>query len=581
MFSSAWKSWGAFLSFLLSIYILVPTLAGFKEKKENLEAQGQPLPFYFKLFPDKSLNLGLDLRGGMYLEMEVDLAESRKNKVNVLIHDLERIFKKEKVENAQFSQDTKNNEILVEYPLSAKEKVLELIKQNTQESFEKTNSIPLNSTTETRELTKYTFRSEYREYIEAQTLKQAEEAIINRIDRYGVLDAGIQRQGNDRIVIELPGVKDPQRVIDVIKTTGQLEFRIVSKKIAPETIQAWVKEVRTQNKLPEKTDRETVSKINEALKEKLPTDTEVLFEVERDPLTKEITSSHPLLLEKNAQVTGEAVEDAHVSVHENEPLVALSFNHTGANSFGDLTKNHVNERLAIVLDGTIFSAPQINEPILDGRAQITLGLGDYKSLIKEAEDLALVLREGALPATLKIVNKTVIGPSLGSDSIRQGLLSVLFATLVVLLFMLAYYKTGGVIANIGLILNIILMFAILALFQAALTLPGIAGIVLTVGMAVDANIIIFERMREEKALGKSPRSIVESGYGNAMSAIIDANITTLISGIVLYQFGTGPIKGFATTLIIGIITTMFTAITVTRLIYDYLVIKVKVKNIHL
>jgi preprotein translocase subunit SecD len=273
------------------------------------------------------------------------------------------------------------------------------------------------------------------------------------------------------------------------------------------------------------------------------------------------------------------LQDARVSIYNNEPHVTLTFDKTGATLFGDLTKANVKKRLAILLDGNVNKAPVINEPILTGNAQITLGYGDYQTILKEAEDLSLVLQEGALPASLSEATKTVVGPTLGQASIAAGLKAMLIAAILVIVFMIFYYKMSGLYADIAVILNVLLILALLAIFGATLTLPGIAGIVLTVGMAVDANVLICERIREELRLGKPLKSAIDAGYSNALRAVIDSNITTLIAGIVLYQFGTGPIKGFAITLSIGILTTLFTAIIVTRLIYDYRVIKHKIERI--
>ena len=263
------------------------------------------------------------------------------------------------------------------------------------------------------------------------------------------------------------------------------------------------------------------------------------------------------------------LQNAMVSVRDNEPYVDLSLDKRGTKLFAELTANNVGKGLAIMLDGNVMKAPVIKEAISQGRAQITLGYGNYHETMKEAEDLTLVLQEGALPATLHEATKTVIGPTLGADSIQQGLRASFYAAIAVFIFMIIYYKLSGLWANMALAVNILLLLAILSLFQATLTLPGIAGIVLTIGIAVDANVIINERIREEIALGRTRKAAVDRGYDNALSAVFDANITTLIAGLILYQFGTGPIKGFAVTLSIGIITTLFTAIVVTRLIFDY------------
>src|SRR3989338_5607637 len=344
-------------------------------------------------------------------------------------------------------------------------------------------------------------------------------------------------------------------------------------------IEQMIADAKKEKNIPDGYTAEIVLQINEALKGKLPAVSEVSFELVRDNITKKVVRGIPYLISKKADVTGDMLQDARVSIEQNEPHVNLTFDKIGTANFGDLTKNNVKKRLAILLDGNVNKAPVINEPILTGNAQITLGYGDYQALLKEAEDLALVLQEGALPASLSEATKTVVGPTLGQASIAAGMKGSLIAAVLVIAFMIFFYKAGGGYADIAVILNVLLLLALLSIFGATLTLPGIAGIVLTVGMAVDANVLICERIREELRLGKPVKSAIEAGYSNALRAVIDSNITTLIAGVVLYQFGTGPIKGFAVTLSIGILTTLFTAIIVTRLIYDYRVIKQKVTTI--
>ena len=276
----------------------------------------------------------------------------------------------------------------------------------------------------------------------------------------------------------------------------------------------------------------------------------------------------PYLLEKKTLLTGDSLEDARVTISDRfgEPYVSLKFDSQGARDFDRITASNVKRRLAIVLDGVVHSAPVIQERISGGNAQIT---GNFT--MEEAHDLAIVLRAGALPAPVSILEQRTVGPSLGQDSIDKGILSIIVGSILVILFMVMYYNMSGIIADIALLLNIILILGALAAFRATLTLPGIAGIVLTIGMAVDANVLIFERIREELRLGKSPRAAIAGGYSKALLTIVDANVTTLIAALVLFQFGTGPVKGFAVTLSIGIVCSMFTAIFVTRIIYDYFV----------
>jgi preprotein translocase subunit SecD len=284
----------------------------------------------------------------------------------------------------------------------------------------------------------------------------------------------------------------------------------------------------------------------------------------------------PFLLQEKTLMTGEFIKDARVVLDSqfNEPYVAMEFTDVGARLFEQITAANVKRRLAIILDKNVYSAPVIQERIPGGRAQIT---GRFS--MKEASDLAIVLRSGSLPAPVKILEQRTVGPSLGQDSIRKGILSTLISAVLVVLFMIIYYKFSGVIANIALVLNIILTLAVLALFRATLTLPGIAGLVLSVGMAVDANILIHERIKEELRFGKTIRAAIDQGYHRAFSAIIDSNITTFIAGILLYQFGTGPVRGFAVTLCIGIMANLFTAVYITRVIFDFVSLRPGMKKL--
>jgi preprotein translocase subunit SecD len=281
-------------------------------------------------------------------------------------------------------------------------------------------------------------------------------------------------------------------------------------------------------------------------------------------------------LKEKTMMTGEYLKDARVALDSqfHEPYVAIEFDDIGAKLFEQITGANVKKRLAIILDDNVYSAPVIQERIPGGRAQIT---GRFDT--KEASDLAIVLRAGALPAPVKIIEQRTVGPSLGQDSIHQGLISTLISAALVVLFMIFYYKFSGVIADIALVLNIVLTLATLALFRATLTLPGIAGLVLSVGMAVDANILIHERIKEELRWGKTIRAAIDQGYHRAFSAIIDSNLTTLIAGVILYQFGTGPVRGFAVTLSIGILANLFTAVYITRWVFDFVTLKVGVKRL--
>lgn len=366
-------------------------------------------------------------------------------------------------------------------------------------------------------------------------INTVQEIIRNRVDEFGVAEPSIQREGIDRIIVQLPGVKDPDRALSLIGKTAHLEFRMVDEGVTPENIK--------ENKIPE---------YDELLKMRGKSST-------GKPSTEKV------VLKKESKITGADLVNANVQIggEWNEPYVELEFSEEGAKKFSDLTGENVNKRLAIVLDGVVHSAPVIRERIPSGRAQIS---GSFT--MDEAKDLSIVLRAGALPAPVRIAENRIVGPSLGKDSIQKGILASLIGLALVIIFIIVYYLGSGLIAVTALILNIIILLASLAVFKATLTLPGIAGIILTIGMAVDANVLIYERIREELRTGRTVTNAIDLGYEKAFTSIFDSNLTTLITAVVLYFFGTGPVKGFAVTLSLGIIISMFTAIMVTHEIYD-------------
>jgi SecD/SecF fusion protein len=368
---------------------------------------------------------------------------------------------------------------------------------------------------------------------------RAVEVIRNRIDEFGVRETSIQKQGADEIVVQLPGVTDRERAIDIIGKTALLEFKLVSN------------------------DSE---KLKQAIAGNVPEGFELKYSQE---------DNEPLLLEKQAVLTGNALTNASMRFSQgefNEPVVGLQFNAEGAKKFAEITANNVGKRLAIVLDGKVQSAPRIKEAIPSGEAVIT-----GRFTIEQAQDLALILRVGALPAPMYIEEERTIGPLLGQDSINKGIKASIIGSVLVFIFMAVYYLLAGIISDIALMLNLLMILgglgALPLLFpgvSATLTLPGIAGIALSLGMAVDANVLINERIREELSTGKNLRTAIANGYSRAFSAIFDSNLTTLIAAFLLFQFGTGPIRGFAVTLTIGLIASLFTAIVVTRTIFEIL-----------
>jgi protein-export membrane protein SecD len=383
-------------------------------------------------------------------------------------------------------------------------------------------------------------------------VNRAIEIMRNRVDQFGVAEPLIARQGDKWIVIQLPGIRDPQAAKDLIGKTALLEFRIVNTS---EKANKVLDIFRDKGITPSQY-REDPSAYPD-IEATMPQDASV-FE------SKEDTNYY--ILDK-AVLTGASLTNAKVEFggQFGQPIVSMEFNREGARAFGDVTERNIGRRLAIVLDGIVQSAPKINSRIPDGKAIIE---GSFNA--ESAKLLATVLRAGALPAPVKVIEERTVGPTLGEDSIKNGFMSAIIGIAIVFVFMIVYYRASGLIADIALALNLIILIAVMAYFQFTLTLPGVAGIALTLAMAVDANVLILERIREEIAIGKTARVAVDAGYQKVFWTIFDANITTLIAAIFLFQFGTGPIKGFAVTLSIGLIVSMFTAISVTKLIYDLL-----------
>ncbi len=493
-------------------------------------------------WPRKKINLGLDLQGGMHLVLEVDTIKAVEGNVERLAQEMRSLLRKKQIRQRSLER-TQGTNISIKIPekenldkfealLDKEFKELRLISQSTENDI---TTVVLG------------LPDKESNHIEKMATQQALETIRNRIDQFGVSEPDIRLQGEKRILIQLPGIQDPQRAKDLIGKTALLEFKLLDETFD----------------------------INAALKGTIPSGREILYQVIDDPKTGR-TERKPYLLNKRTLLTGAYLTDARVQIDSqyNEPYVSLSFDKKGGRIFAKITGENVKKRLAIVLDNKVYSAPVIQEKITGGQARIT---GNFTT--DEANDLAIALRAGALPAPVNILEERTVGPSLGSDSIHKGLISMCIGGVLVILFMVVYYKGAGLIANFALILNIILIAAGLAGFQATLTLPGIAGIILTIGMAVDANVLIFERIREELKLGKTPRAAAEAGYERATLTILDANVTTLIAALVLFQFGTGPVKGFAVTLSLGVVASLFTALILTRLIFDYLLTNRKVKRL--
>ncbi len=478
------------------------------------------------------VHLGLDLQGGMHLVLGVQVEEAVESQLDTIVDQTEKLLADEDIVYKRIVRRPGESIAVVFYDEEAGNAAEALMKENFP-ALE-----PMTLRGEGGYVEKhYRLSDDEIDYIKDYAVRQALETLRNRVDEFGVSEPVLQRQSGNRILIQLPGIKDPERAISLIGKTARLEFKMVRQDVDPALAETG----------------------------ELPPGTEVIMERQVDR-TSGRKFETPIVVESRTILTGDLLEDAQVRISSqfNQPYVFIKFNSLGAKRFDQITAANVGRQMAIVLDDTVYSAPVIRERISGGSAQIS---GSFTE--QEATDLAIVLRAGSLPAPVKILEERTVGPSLGQDSINQGMLSVLVGGVLVVLCMVVYYRLSGIVANIALILNLVFIMALLSLLKATLTLPGIAGIVLTVGMAVDANVLIFERIREELRLGKSAVAAINAGYGKAFLTIIDANITTLIAALVLFQFGTGPVKGFAVTLSIGILASLFTAIFVSRVIFDF------------
>ncbi len=528
---------------LLSIVTVVPSFY-----------KGTPKWWKTYMAPE-GLRLGLDLQGGMHLVLKVNLPKAEENSLELAANDLKDTLSEESISAVRSSSPSPDTVIFTLPNTNAVEKVKKLISDDFPD---------IDAKIEAKEGSFprifLTLKDEKKQYIKNHAVDQSLEILRNRIDQFGVAEPVIIRQGEDEIVIQLPGVKDPKRALKLLGDTAQLEFKLVAD--APGlNLQQLVAQAEASHQWKE---GESITKLNRALQSSLPDNTSLYFEKRIDPQTKKETQI-PILLENKILMTGDMIKDAQVRIggNFNEPYVSLEMTGRGGKVFAHITEKNVGRRMAIVLDNVVRSAPLIRERILGGSAQIS---GSFTH--EEAADLAIVLRVGALPAPVDIIQNMTVGATLGQDSIHKGLWSGIFGAIMVVGFMLIYYRLSGLIANTALILNILLLFAGLAILNATLTLPGIAGIILSIGMAVDANVLIFERMREEYALGKSVRSSIDSGYSKAFLTIVDSQVTTLITAMALFMFGTGPIKGFAITLSLGIIFNLFAALFYSRLTFD-------------
>ena len=525
------------------------------------------LPDWWKKYlAPAGLKLGLDLQGGMHVVLQVDLDKAAEDSLNRAATDFKTSLAESNINAVQMNSGNPKSVLFTLPNIGA----IDTVKQMLNERFPHLDSqIQADAGTFPR-ITLQLKDSEV-DYINKNAVNQSLEIIRNRIDQFGVAEPIILRQGENQIVVQLPGISDPQRAIDLIGQTAQLEFKKVAE--APGlNLRQLIDEAIKAGQWREGGDRK---QLNLALQNRLPQGTEIYFEKTVDQTTKK-ESKIPILLESPVLMTGAMVKNAQVRIggNFNEPYVSLDLTSHGGQVFAVLTEKHIYKQLAIVLDEIVRSAPVIQSKITGGSAQIT-----GKFTHNDAADLAIVLRVGAMPAPTRIIQNLTVGASLGQDSIDHGIASGLFGALIVVVFMTVYYRLSGIIANVAMMLNIALLFVGLALLGATLTLPGIAGIILSVGMAVDANVLVYERMRDEFALGKSIRAGVDAGFDRAFWSIVDGHVTTLITAFALFLFGTGPIKGFAITLTLGLFLNLFAVLFCCRLVYDTLLDLKKLKQL--
>ncbi|MDD0852758.1 protein translocase subunit SecD [Halobacteriovorax sp. GB3] len=547
---------------VMSIVVVIPTVMDFNEESN---------------YPVKSkINLGLDLQGGLYMILGIDFKKVYKDEVRSYARKIEYTMKDDA------GVIVTGGEIDATDPLDPKMEIMISSASDVQKTKDKIHEFfngLLRITGEDTSKIQIALTNNVKRTIEEQSVTKSIEVIRNRIDEFGVTEPEIVSQGKDRIIVQLPGVKDIDRAKELIGRTAKLEFKLVNDQIPMAQVQSWLKKTEDAGIVFNKGDRfsDYIKKVNENLKDELPKNYILAFEKKVSKATNEVELKIPYLVDLNPRITGDDLADARVLIDQqkNEPYVSLDFKKQGADRFEKVTGENIGRRMAIILDGNVYSAPNIQTRIAGGRAQITLGSGNFNQTMKEARDLALVLRAGALPVQLDFLEQRTVGPSLGHDSIDKARFASLVGCALVFIFIFIYYRVSGAVAMVTLSLNVLFVLAALVGLEATLTLPGIAGIALTIGMAVDANIIIYERIREEIRKGVTNYKAVEKGFEQAFWTIIDANITTALAGLCLLNFGTGPIRGFAVTLLIGIVATVYTSYFAGRLFFEFYMDKVE------
>jgi preprotein translocase subunit SecD len=594
---------GTIVLFLgLTLYYLFPTIQwNLEQRHMNSMTEAEQAQYQsenrekLQNYRENALSLGLDLQGGMYVTLEVGTAQL----VSELAGDYSDEYLEEIIDVARSRAFENRTDFIDEFVAEFETRDSEAMLSR----YFRSDAAEITRRSTNEEITTYLKNQQ------AAAVDRAMEIIRSRVDRFGVTEPSILQQGSNRIVVELPGVDDEQRVRDLLRGTARLEFRLTPE---PEEINSAKEQIAQyfSNMLEEEqqdttaadsaavmTDEDDIPNLLEVfdlrgtnqysfgyaaetdtstvnywmsqdeIQEMIPRNMDLLWAAQPFATDSGLELYEMIAVRDQIELTGDVISEARVAFDPatNVPEVSMNMDSEGARRWARITGANIGKPVAIVLDGYVYSYPTVRSKINNGRSSIS-GLGG----LTEAEDLVNILMSGALPAPLDIIEERTVGASLGEASINAGLYSTLFGLTVVAIFMIIYYRTGGGIADLALIINIIFILGILAAFNATLTLPGIAGIVLTIGMAVDANVLIFDRIREEMRGGKTIRAAIENGYSNAMSAIVDANVTTFFVGIILYSFGVGPIKGFAVTLMAGIVASLFSAIVITRVIVDYL-----------
>ncbi len=521
LYFSRWKSVLIWLAVLAGLLFSLPNMLPVSVTSD--------LPSWV---PHSRMPLGLDLQGGSHILLKLEREDLVAERVVAVRDDVRRMLRDAKVgyTGLSGSGDTVQVRIREAGQVEEAKKALNPLLQPISAGLFGGSVTEVEMEEPEPGLLRLKLTESGLEYRTSSAISQSMEVVSRRVNELGTTEPVIQRQGNDRILVQVPGLQDPQRLKDILGQTAKLTFQFV----------------------------DTSMSVEEALKTRPPAGTSILYSLDDPP--------RPYIIEDRVIVSGENLVDAQATFDQrtNEPVVSFRFDTKGATRFGQATQENVGRLFAIVLDKQVISAPRINEPILGGSGQIS---GSFT--VESANNLAVLLRAGALPATLTVIEERTVGPGLGADSIRSGAIAGAIGSVLVVVFMLLAYGTLGVIANIALVANVAMIIALLSILGATLTLPGIAGIVLTVGMAVDSNVLIYERVREERRAGKSLMQSLDTGFARALATIVDANITTLIAAVVLFYLGSGPVKGFAVTLAIGILTTVFTAFTFTRWLVSF------------